>query len=160
MFHHFKCIIQLNYEIRPSLVQENHEDAESGSFGSIFPHLLIARIQRANLFLKASEYGFECDVDGCSGLLCVHILLLTKLLYIQPVHLGNQLLFSLKPRAVPHRFDDTQRQMQRSYPCCRNLLVSSSLPCGHSFHLGAWKTVLQPIMRSKRGSVSELFLPT
>ena len=30
-------------------------------------------------------------MDGCSGLLCVYISLLTMLLYIQPVHLGNQL---------------------------------------------------------------------
>ena len=56
------------------------------------------RFQQANLFLKTSKYGFECDVDGCSALLCVHILLLTTLLYLQPVRLGNQLLFSFKPR--------------------------------------------------------------
>ena len=33
--HHFKRIIQVNYEIRQSLVRENHEDNESRSLGSI-----------------------------------------------------------------------------------------------------------------------------
>ena len=83
MFHHFKCIIRLNYKIRPSLVHENHKDAESGNLGSIFPHLLITRdpvSQRWHSFSELDSIILEASSS------CIFFLLFYLALQKEPRH--------------------------------------------------------------------------